>query len=285
MPQKACNMKNTENLIYRLRCKLRTYKALASLTQKNLLTYRFNFITDAIIQPVVTAIVEFLLWKAIFRFTSMEKLGEFPPESYYSYALLVSFFARVGSNWMYEFRMIEEIESGNINMILSKPLSFFEYYLIQFYSYKILVLIGSLGVPFLVITWLKYPLHWERIPLALVVTFQYLFVVYCMSYLVAMAAFKMTKVSSLTVAKNLGLWILSGELFPLDLFPSPIKDVFILLPFSCAAYIPVGYLSGRFEIDIMLRSLFINFIWILLFIAPSILIWKRLIRSYSGTGA
>jgi ABC-2 type transport system permease protein len=89
------------------------------------LEYRFNLFTDAVIQPLLTGVIEVTLWSAILASTATGTLAGFPRSSYLAYALWAAFFARISTNWMYEFRMMEEIDSGTVNSVLSRPISFY----------------------------------------------------------------------------------------------------------------------------------------------------------------
>ncbi len=247
--------------------------------------YRLNFIADTILQPIVSSAVEVALWLAIFASLKTETFAGFPKENYLAYALWASFVARVTANWMYEFRMVNDIETGAVNSLLVRPFSFYEFYLAQFMGYKLLTGLVSFGAPIIAILVLGYPLDWSRLLPMLALVYYYLIFVHTLSFLVATMAFKLTKVDSFTVTKNIGLWVLSGELIPLDLLPSGIKNFFLLLPFSNAVYIPVAYLTGRIEADLLLQGFATTTLGILVVGALSYWSWKRGLLTYSGIGA
>lgn len=96
------------------------------------LEYRLNYLVDAVIQPSATSLIELTLWLAVFKSSGQTLINGFPFEAYVGYAVWAAFVGRVTSTWMYEFRMMEEIDSGSINSSLVRPMSFFEYYLSQF---------------------------------------------------------------------------------------------------------------------------------------------------------
>lgn len=244
-----------------------------------------NFITDAFIQPILTAIIEVLLWWAIFASTQSLEIGGFARESYLAYALWAAFVARISTSWMYEFRMIEEIDSGSINGLLVRPMSFFEYYLSQLMGYKVITSAFSLVVPIIAILLLKLPTDFSKIPLALLLVFYYLILVHCLSFIISTFAFHLNRVHSFTVAKNLGLWLLSGELIPLDLLPEPWKSVLLNLPFCNAVYIPVGYITGRFDESLLWHGFMTNTIGIFVLYFLGKFLWNRGIKQYAGTGA
>lgn len=193
--------------------------------------------------------------------------------------------ARISVSWMYESRMIDEVDSGSINGLLVRPMSFFEYYLSQLFGYKIITSAFSLVVPIVFVIVMKLPTDLSKLPLALALILYYLVLVHCLSFIVSTLAFHLNRVHSFTMAKNLGLWLLSGELFPLDLLPEPWKSIIINLPFCNAVYIPVGYINGRVSYDLLMHGFYTNTLGLLFFGFLSWIFWRWGISKYAGTGA
>lgn len=247
--------------------------------------YRLNFITDTFLQPFITSLIELTLWFAVFASISSDTFGGFTREYYLSYALWAAFFARAAVSWMYEHRMIEEIDSGSINGILVRPMSFFEYYLSQLMGYKLVTIAVSVLFPALACWAFDLPFSLSRAPLAILLVLYYLVLVHILSVLVASLAFSLNRVHSFTSAKNLALWLMTGELIPLDLLPANIRDVIISLPFSSAVYLPVGYITGRVDTDLVLQG-FVSVTVGMAVAGPiTYLVWRRGLNKYVGTGA
>lgn len=181
--------------------------------------------------------------------------------------------------------MIDEIDSGRINAILTRPISFYEFYLGQFMGYKTLCAVISLCVPVIACLIVPSPTQFHRLPLAIGLSFYYLILVHTMSFTVASIAFFYNRIHSLPAAKNIALWVLSGELFPLDLVPEPWRAVIIKLPFSSGAYLPVGYLTGRFDSGTIMQGFVSITIAIVFFAIVGSIIFQSGRRHYSGTGA
>jgi ABC-2 type transport system permease protein len=247
--------------------------------------YRLNFFTDAILQPVISAATEVTLWWAIFRGSGLTEMGGFKSEYYLVYALWAAFFARISISWMYEYRMIDDIDSGRINAILTRPISFYEFYLGQFMGYKLLCAVFSLAVPFAACLLIESPADLWRFPLAFGLVIYYLILVHTMSYAVSALAFFYNRIHSIPAAKNIVLWVLSGELFPLDLVPDPWRGWLLKLPFACGAYVPVGYITRRIGSGLVWQGFISITIGIACFAAAGSVLWYYGRRVYSGTGA
>lgn len=247
--------------------------------------YRLNFLVDALVQPSLSSIVEVVLWISIFAGSGSELIGGFPVKYYIAYALWATFLGRIASSWMYEFRMIEEIDSGSVNSLIVRPMGFYEYYLSQLLGYKLVTGLFSLMIPISLFLIFDLPFHWMRVPISLLLVFYYLVLIHSMGFIVASAAFYINRAHSLVAAKNLGLWLLAGELFPLDLMPEPVKSIIINLPFSSGVYLPSAYITGRIGTEMIVKG-FVS-VTISLIVVNTIgwLMWKRAMRVYSGTGA
>lgn len=249
------------------------------------LEYRFNLVADTIIQPFVVGLVEITLWLAFFASTGRSELMGFSRESYLSYALWAAFISRLSTSWMYESLMIEDVENGTINSILVRPISFFEYYLGQLMGYKVLITAISLVAPITACLIMDLPVELTRLPAAIALVFYYLILVHLISIVIASLGFFFTRIHHLTVAKNITLWMLTGEFFPLDIAPEPFRSVLIALPFSSATFRPVGYLTGRIPLSSIGEGFVSVTIGILVVAPMAALIWNLGRRRYSGTGA
>jgi len=237
------------------------------------------------LQPVISAGIEIVLWWAIFKGSGKEMIAGFGVDSYLAYALWAAFFSRISISWEYEYMMIDEIDSGRINAILVRPVSFYEFYLGQFLGYKLLCTGFSMLIPLAATGFLHSSVHLERFPLSLALVIFYLFFVHTMSYAVSSLAFFYNRIHSLPTAKNIIIWVLSGELFPLDMIPEPFKHWIIALPFSCGVFLPVAYLTGRVPIEAVLQG-FVSVtagIAVVGGIGHAIFFAGR--KAYSGTGA
>lgn len=233
----------------------------------------------------MSAGIEVTLWWAIFKGSGLTEIGGFSTDHYLAYALWAAFFSRITISWMYEYKMIDEIDSGRINAILTRPISFYEFYLGQFLGYKLLCAVISLMVPVIACLIIPSPTIFERLPLAILLAVYYLILVHTMSFTVASIAFFYNRIHSLPAAKNIALWVLTGELFPLDLIPEPYRAFFIKLPFSSGAFLPVGYLTGRMDQAAMMQGFVSVTFGIAFFAVVGSSLWHLGRRHYSGTGA
>lgn len=240
---------------------------------------------DLFVQPILTTIIEVALWYMVFASITGTTLGGYPKEMYLSYAIWATFMGRIASNWMYEFNMMNEIETGTVNSILVRPVGFYEYYLSQFLGYKWMCLVSTFWLPFLVCWMFDLPVDPLKVPIAMILVAFYMVFVHTLSFLFASMAFFFNRIHSLSVGKNIVMWVLVGELFPLDLMPEQIKNVMLKLPPAAGVYLPVGYITGRVEWPVFAFGFLSVTIGILFLGAICFVVWNRGRKVYSGTGA
>lgn len=264
---------------------MRKNLAAARLAILSQLEYRVNFLIDAVVQPMVATAIEVTLWMAILTGMGRNSLGGFGREYYLAYAMWATFVGRVTSNWMYEFMMLDQIESGKVNSILVRPISFFEFYLSQFMGYKMLCAVISFIVPLSACLYFRAPMIPARLPLMFLLVFYYLVFTYTISFCISCSAFFLNRAQSFTAIKNLAIWVLAGELIPLDLYPEPFKTMLVHSPFAAGVYIPVGYLTGRFGTTLVLQSFADLSVGLGALGVFAYFFWWRGVRSYTGTGA
>lgn len=236
-------------------------------------------------QPIITVGIELLLWVAIFATSETALIGGFAKENYLAYAVWAPFLGRVAISWMYEAMMVEDVASGQINVVLTRPISFFEYYLTQLMGYKIVTTLLSITVPLAVSLIYDLPVLYHRVPLALLLVFYYLLLVHLMSFVISTFAFFLTRVRSLTLVKNLSLFLLAGELIPIDLMPPLMAKILIALPFSSGVYLPIAFITGRIQSDVFLNGFVSVTVGLILFSMAARWFWKKGLSEYTGTGA
>lgn len=266
----------------------KTLSKLISTAQVAILTqfeYRFNLFIDALLQPIVFSFCEIALWTSLFRNSQVQSIAGFSQAHYFSYALWASFISRFSANWMYESIMIDQVDSGSINSILVRPISFFQFYLGQFLGYKLLILLLSSPIIMIISSFFDHTCQWNRLPLAYLLLFYHLLFVYTSSICIASLAFFFNRIHSLSVTKHFLVWFLSGELFPLDLMPLSIKKFMIYQPFASGVYIPIAYLTGRIEYKLVLESFGVVTAGILTCLLIYTFLWQKGLKLYSGTGA
>lgn len=237
-----------------------------------------------VVLPLCVFLVEAAFWVGLIHASGNPLLAGFPASYYLGYFLWLML--QLGSvNWRFERAMISEINSGAVNALLLRPSSFYEYHLGQLLGQKLITaLVMTPVIIFIARVW-DLPLHEDRLLPALLMGFGYVLLLFSVHFAVAAMAFFFDHVYSLNNTKNMIIWFLTGELFPLDLLPSPLREWVIALPFSCGTYLPAAYLSGRITTEVFMRGFVSLAVGGIVFGLIARYIWHQGLRRYGGTGA
>lgn len=264
---------------------MRKSLAAARLAVLSQLEYRVNFAIDVVVQPIISTSIEVTLWMAVLTGMGTNSLGGFGREYYLAYTLWATFVGRISTNWMYEFMMLDQIDTGKVNSILVRPISFYQFYLSQFIGYKMMAALFSFLMPIAACLFFNAPMHLDRLPGMIALLVYYLVFVHTVSFCVATLAFSLNRAQSITGMKNMLIWVLAGELIPLDLYPEPLRTWLMHSPFAAGVYIPVGYITGRIDTPLFLQTFVSITVGLAVMGALASVMWKRGVREYTGTGA
>ena len=106
------------------------------------------------------------------------------------------------------------------------------------------------------------------------------FIFLCVSTL----AFWLTEIWAAFLGMNLAINILSGGIFPLDIFGETALKFFDLLPFKYTIYYPISILNGRISSGEVFQGLIVQCIWIGLLYLLSKALWNKGMKKYVAVG-
>lgn len=247
------------------------------------IAYPLDFCMAIAVLPLCNFIVEVAFWSGLIYSTGSSTFAGYSVSNYIAYYLWL--ILKLGSiNWRFEKLMISEINSGAVNSLLLRPSSFYEYHLGQILGQKLLVVVIMTPVVFLIASVWELPFYPDRFLAALLMSFLYVIMIYTLHFAVSSMAFFLDNVYSLNNTKTMIIWILSGEVMPLDLLPSNVREIVIALPFSCGNYLPAAYVSGRITTAVFINGFYSLAAGFVLFGIMARVIWQKGLRRYGGTG-
>ena len=106
------------------------------------------------------------------------------------------------------------------------------------------------------------------------------FIFYC----VALIGFWLTDVDKLFGTVNIVVVVISGGVFPMDIFGNAAEMMVNILPFGYTTQFPVNIINGRFGVERVLLGFTGQLIWLLLFMLISRIMWSRGLKRYVAVG-
>lgn len=246
--------------------------------------YRFN--TFAILlSGFISFGVLFYFWSSVYR--QGNQVGTYSFEeivSYYFLIAVVGFIARPND---IAWRIADEIRTGEVTVILLRPVNYFWYNFFQ--SLGSLVFVFFVYVPVVILMMFLLGdvvavsgnvkiLFFSS--LSVILAFLINFILF---FTIGISAFYFGMVKGLNYSTFVISMFLSGGVVPLDIFPEFFLKFVDFLPFKYTLYIPISLLSGRIEPEISM--ILIPLIWIIFMVGISFLVFKQGIKKYEGYGA
>jgi ABC-2 type transport system permease protein len=250
------------------------------------LAYRWKFIVGRL-QNIIQIFLIFFLWDAVFQDPGREIFGYDRAKILtYVFGLLI-LKSIVTSSKAADISGI--ISAGDLTNYLLKPINFLKSWFSRDLSSKVLNTTFAIVEASILYLLLKPPFFLQnRLPILLgfvasLVVGVLLF--FLMLSLVSFIPFWLPEQTwppvflFLTIAE-----ILSGAIFPLDIFPQAWQNILYLTPFPYLLFVPLQFYLGKLDTIVALKSLGIASLWVVVFVVLIKRAWKVGLREYRAEG-
>ena len=249
------------------------------------MAYRADFFLS-IVSCIFPIIMQVYLWTALYAAGAADTNG-YTYEQMILYTLLAGVTSRIVATG-FENDVARDIKDGGLNKYLVKPMNYGAYCFAQFAGGKAAaagfllaaaaaVLGGAaltLGVPFAPVRLALYALS---LVLALVLNFAIFFTI-------ALLGFWLTEISQLFGTISIVIMVVSGGVFPLDIFGPAAAVLSAVLPFGYTTQFCVNIVSGRLGWGGIGCGLLMQLGWCAVFTGLHTLLWRRGVRRYAAVG-
>ncbi len=233
------------------------YISVFNIGLQNTFVYRWNYFLRALFGLIPLAGTVFL-WSAIFK----ERGGSLHGYDYGSmiyYYLLTILVSNLVTPTEDEWQIAADIREGQINSLLTKPMSYFRHYI---------------ALPDQVLTYV----------FASISTVMAAFMQFFITYSLAMMAFWILEISTIVFIVYSFEYFLGGQMFPIDIMPDAVQAVMKWLPFYYELFCPIAIFLGRLQGPALAEALAIQTGWLFLTWAAARAMWKRGLGHYQAVG-
>ncbi len=228
------------------------------------LEYRINF-AISLISAAYPILIQTFLWTAIYAASSSGVVYGYTYRQILAYTFLAGLVGRIVRTG-FEYEIMDDVKSGKFSKFLVQPLGYFPYRLANFFGQKLPGLAMILGL--LVIILLGLNAFWGvsfelgrilvfLVTLALAVTLNFL-IFYCISSI----AFWIVEIGFLYEGIRIVIVLLSGAIFPLEVFGPRFVQVMNLLPFKYTVNYPINVLNGKIPVPEIGPGMLFQLLWI-----------------------
>ncbi|GBF75721.1 hypothetical protein PA598K_04149 [Paenibacillus sp. 598K] len=262
------------------------YRRTYMLGVQNEMEYRTDFLLG-ILSGTFIVIVQCFLWTAVFNSSPQEVINGYT----YPQMIIYSVFSGVVSRLVsagFEGEVSNDIKTGGLSKFIAQPIHYFTYRICNFLGGKtvqlaIILLMMAAMVIFFMQVWdfrleaLRTLLFFASIVLGMLINF-------LLFYSISALAFVVTEVWGIFIAFNQGVYLLSGAIFPLDIFGDTVTRISSLLPFQYIVFFPVNILNGSLAQPAILNGLLVQVVWLGVLLIVSRVCWAAGMKKYVAVG-
>ncbi len=258
---------------------LNKYIYLVYLSFKKLIMYKSE-IWLGIFSSVVTLSIQIYLWKRLYA-TNPAYLGVSLEDMITYFILSSGLSVCLLSPDMLE-ELTEDVRGGQIANHLSKP-----------YRYQLTILSRSLGrvffnllfvvLPMFIIAVLlfgfTFPQNFSSLILAIFIVANSYIIYFTINFIAGLSSFWIMDLhGAIPLLLDNIIRILSGALIPIWIFPKWLYNLTYFLPIRLGFDLPLSIYIGNADSKYIIHGLVLQFIWLVILLTVSSIIWKKGIR-------
>src|SRR4029434_9619575 len=220
------------NATARQASRITKYASVFNIGLQNTFVYRWNYFLRALFGLIPLAGTVFL-WAAVFK----ERGGGLHGYDYGSmiyYYLLTILVSNLVVPTEDEFQIAADIREGQINALLTKPMSYLAYRTSIFLSGRLVYSFVTLPPIALIFIYFREYVVLPNDPLVYVLTVistvMAAFIQFFITYSLAMFAFWILEISTIVFIVYSFEYFLGGQMFPIDIMPAAVQAVMKWLP-------------------------------------------------------
>ena len=264
----------------------RKYAKAFELGFQTALEYRANFLLS-LISAVYPIIIQVFLWTAIYTNSTQAVIYGYTYRQMLTYTFLAGLVARIVRTG-FEYDIMEDIKNGKFSLFLVQPLGYFPYRLCSYLGQKLpnlgmiliilmLVLVGLSAFAIVALSIASYLAFLLTLALAVILNF---LIFYCFSAM----SFWLVEVGFLFEGIRIVTILLSGGIFPLEVFGTRFVQLMNLLPFKYTVSYPVNVLNGTMPPTEIAQGVMIQCFWIAVCWGLAQYLWRVGGRRYVAVG-
>ncbi len=248
--------------------------------------YRVNFLIS-LISAAYPIFIQSFLWTAIYQNTTQTVVYGYTYRQMIAYTFLAGLIARIVRTG-FEYDIMDDVKNGKFSRFLVQPLGYFPYRIASYFGQKVPGLVMIFGILAFVLVGLNVFWHIPfttlrllafLLTMLLAVTLNFL-IFYCISSI----AFWIVEIGFLFEGIRITTVLLSGGIFPLEVFGTRFVQVMNLLPFKYTVNYPINVLNGKIPSNELFGGMLIQLLWIGGCLILANILWREGSKRYVAVG-
>lgn len=265
---------------------MKKYIAAFLMEMQAEMEYRAEFLLS-IVSGGFVVVIQFFLWTAIYEGNGETELYGYNYSQMIVYVIMAGIMSRVVSTY-FPYFISRDIKEGNLSRFLVQPIDYMPFRIFGELGRKsvqyILAIFVSGGVLAILSAKIGVQFNLWGIIVALFITPLSILLNFMMFYCFSMLGFWMTEAWAVFNGLDVVSMVLSGGVFPLNVFGKRAQVLFQFLPFQYITYFPLNIICGTtWGIDVI-YGLVAQIIWIIIWYVLARFLWKKGMKKYIAAG-
>lgn len=247
------------------------------------LAYKTDFLSLAIIPAILFLAIKYNLFTVIYQSNSEQIIAGFTLEMMLTYQCWILIFSLLTSSYS-ERSLAEDIRLGRISSYLIYPFSFWKFHFAGFLAFSSL----QIGIALLSIIvfsfWGMIVIEPVNLLIFLIVSIFVSILWFFLRFAIGLVSFWLEETWTFRIILVTLVNLLSGAIFPIDMFPKTIQDFLYLTPFPFMTYFPVKIGMGLASFGEIINCFIAVIAWSLLSLLLCNFLWKRGLKLYTASG-
>jgi ABC-2 type transport system permease protein len=265
---------------------LQKYAKSFELGFQTALEYRINFLIS-LVSAAYPIFIQTFLWTAIYQNSTEQVVYGYTYRQMIAYTFLAGLVARLVRTG-FEYEIMDDVKSGKYSKFLVQPLGYFPYRLCSYFGQKLpgqSMIFGILAVVLLGLnTFWGFPLELPRVLAFLVTLLLATGLNFLIFYCFSAVAFWIVEIGFLFEGIRIVTILLSGGIFPLEVFGERFLQVVNLLPFKYTVNFPINVLNGKVAPAEIILGIGVQCLWIAGCLLLAKALWREGSKRYVAVG-
>jgi ABC-2 type transport system permease protein len=188
----------------------------------------------------------------------------------------------------FEYEIMEDVKSGKFSKFLVQPLGYFPYRVASYFGGKVPNLAIIFAILAVVLAGLNaiwgVTVELPRVLLFLGAIFLALALNFLIFYGISAIAFWLVEIGFLFEGIRIVFILLSGGIFPLEVFGPGFVRIMDFLPFKYTIGYPIKVLNGTITFDQVWEGMLVQILWIAVMYILASLLWRAGGKRYVAVG-
>ena len=261
---------------------LKKYITVYTLSLQSAMVYKADFFLS-LISGGFTIVIQFFLWTAIYGGAEEAELFGYNYGQMVIYVVMAGIMGKYTATW-FEYEIMEDIMEGNMNRFFVQPIGHLGYRIIGFMGFKTIentmVVLISAALLFIISVAAGITFSIINILILLLIAPLALMINAMMFYCLSVVNFWLTWGWGVFNGARVITTILSGGIFPLDVFGENVMFILKFLPFQYIVYFPLGVVVGNVQGMDIVFGVLMQLMWIAVLFVLSQILWPIGMKKY-----